>query len=216
MRDSNQQWNSAFGNSGYSTDAWGNPLPSYGSSPQPHHQQPHHQQPQGSPYTGSNVNYDPGQQHSPYGQSQQGTQGYQSQQGTQGYQNQQGTSGYQNQQSIPSYQRGHAFDEYSLPLPPNNNVVLNYWLTTIFNVIPALIFFLIEPNRNSKAWVLNRDNMNFQILRLIALITAVSRPLFTLVMGVLLVIQIIAAMQVTSSAATLARSPFVINIKFIK
>ncbi|MGW9114741.1 DUF4870 domain-containing protein [Microbacterium sp. NPDC055683] len=54
-----------------------------------------------------------------------------------------------------------------------SNLALNLWLSVFFSWIPALIFYLVEKDKVSPAEnAANAGNLNFQLVRIIALVAA--------------------------------------------
>ena len=72
--------------------------------------------------------------------------------------------------------------------PAASNVQLNLWLSVFFGWIPALIFYVIEKDRLAPAErQATVDNLNFQIVRVIAIIASYVLVLIPY-LGVLLVL----------------------------
>lgn len=47
-----------------------------------------------------------------------------------------------------------------------NRITLNFWLSVFFTWIPALIFYLTEQDKSSRAMEFHKANLNFSLLRL--------------------------------------------------
>lgn len=105
-----------------------------------------------------------------------------------------------------------------------NGVLLNYWLSVFFTIIPAIIFYFVVP-KNSRYHQLHADNLNFSILHTIvqvglALLNTFL-PFSTMVMLglaplVFFVVHLIAAVKVSSGPDTMREDPFLFNIKFVQ
>ncbi|MFC0582206.1 DUF4870 domain-containing protein [Micrococcoides hystricis] len=105
-------------------------------------------------------------QQSDYGQGQQGYQaaGYPQQQS--GY----SQAGYQQQQGYQQPGQPGAYPQYAGATPAQDQyrgqILLNYWLSVFFSVIPALIFYFM--NKDNVPEIVRKshaNNLNFQILR---------------------------------------------------
>ena len=111
----------------------------------------------------------------------------------------------------PQYQQG--------AVDPAGTVVLNYWLSVFFNWIPALIFFLTEKGKNSFADDFHRQNLNFSILRVIAIVLTFI-PYLGFIFGIagvaLFVIHIIAALNAPTAFRNGQLYKFPFNVQFIK
>ncbi|UOQ56676.1 DUF4870 domain-containing protein [Leucobacter allii] len=118
---------------------------------------------------------------------------------------------------------------YAQPVSdPVSNVTLNYWLSVFFTWIPALIFFLIEKDKgNRQAYDYHRDNLNFSLLRVAAVIAAyilmvipyigwVLAIIVWIGLAVLFVFHIIAAVKAPQSYRNGERPPFIFNIPLVK
>jgi len=97
---------------------------------------------------------------------------------------------------------------YGPPVTPN--LTLNLWLSVFFYWLPALIFFLVEKDKVAPSYAAaNAGNLNFQIVRTIAVVVAsILMPipflgglLFAAVMIAGLVVSIIHALNVPARAA---------------
>lgn len=80
-----------------------------------------------------------------------------------------------------------------------STVTLNYWLSVFFSWIPALIFYLTEKDKNALVAEHVKENLNFQITRIIVAAVMII-PLIGWVVGgiatlVLFVVAILGAMQ---------------------
>lgn len=118
---------------------------------------------------------------------------------------------YQQAPQAPQYQQG--------AVDPAGTVVLNYWLSVFFNWIPALIFFLTEKGKNSFADDFHRQNLNFSILRVIAIVLTFI-PYLGFIFGIagvaLFVIHIIAALNAPTAFRNGQLYKFPFNVQFIK
>lgn len=99
-----------------------------------------------------------------------------------------------------------------------NTLTLNYWLSVFFSWIPALIFFLTEKDKHALMDDHLKENMNFQITRVIAGAVTIVPVIGWLVGGiasiVLFVFAIIAALKAPDEfrAGRSYRFPFAIRV----
>lgn len=104
-----------------------------------------------------------------------------------------------------------------------NGVLLNYWLSVFFSIIPALIFYFVVP-KNSRYHQLHTDNLNFSILETLVRIGILAiTPLLPWIAGILalaplvfFVIHLIAAIKVSSGPDTMTGDPFPFNVSFLQ
>lgn len=114
----------------------------------------------------------------------------------------------------PSNQGGSSTDD-------RNKITLNFWLSAFFTWVPALIFYLIEQDKNSRAYEFHKANLNFSLLRLFIGLFAIIPFVGWIVGGigiiVTFVIQIMAAINAPKEfdqGAPTYKYPF--NIPLIK
>lgn len=93
-----------------------------------------------------------------------------------------------------------------------------YWLTVLFGVVAALIYYLIDKDKgNPRARQLLAANLNFSILRLLAVVTLILPPVGIIVIIALIILQIVAATKVVSAYTTgTPVSPFAFNLPMVK
>ncbi|MFC8302073.1 DUF4870 domain-containing protein [Specibacter sp. NPDC057265] len=103
---------------------------------------------------------------------------------------------------------------------PAGTVTLNYWLSVFFSWIPALVFFLTEKGKNGLVDDVNKQNLNFSILRGIAGFLWVIVPgvgfIFGLAALALFVIHILAAVEAPKKLRSGQPYRFPFNVPFIK
>lgn len=101
--------------------------------------------------------------------------------------------------NAPVHQGGPGYGQAPEDPDAANRITLNFWLSAFFTWIPALIFYLTESNKTSRAMEYHKANLNFSLLRLfVALFTVI--PFVGWILGgiasiVLFVIQIMAAIN---------------------
>ncbi|MGO1409950.1 MULTISPECIES: DUF4870 domain-containing protein [unclassified Microbacterium] len=93
-------------------------------------------------------------------------------------------------QPQPGYgqpQPGYGQPAYGQPYGNEpGNITLNLWLSVFFSWIPALIFYLVEKDKvNPVARKAAADNLNFQLIRIIAIVAA-AFLLFVPIVGALI------------------------------
>lgn len=120
------------------------------------------------------------------------------------------------------YQQPYASD------PAQSNIVLNYWLSVFFSWIPALIFYIVDRDKqNPRLYALQTANLNFSLLRIgvgvatwilalipyLGVLVAVVGWLFSIF---LFVCHIIAATKASEAYRNGDPDPFIFNIPLVK
>ena len=110
--------------------------------------------------------------------------------------------------------------------PQRTNVLMNYWLSVFFAWIPALIFFLIDRDKDQPTQRYHAENLNFSLLRTIVsagtgilsfvpIVGSVLAVIGFLAGAVLFVFHIIAAVKATNSFPS-GQPEFIFNIPMVK
>lgn len=198
-------------------EAEGAPPPAYQPPPPGAYQPPppgaYQQPPPGAPAQPGAPQGAPGQPQQPYGQPQQPYG--------------QPQPGYGPPPGQPG-QPGQYQQPYGAVDPAQSNITLNYWLSVFFTWIPALIFYVVDKDKqNPRLRALQTANLNFALMRVgvgvatwlfvwIPYLGAVIAFLGGIFSIVLFVFHIIAAAKSSEAYRSGTPDPFIFNLPLVK
>ncbi len=96
------------------------------------------------------------------------------------------------------YAQRPVYGQYTMP---GSNLALNYWLSALFGWLPALIFYLVDKDKAPLLDYHIKENLNFQLTRLLVIMVTYILGIVTLVLLLAVFVVVIGAFVIAVIAA---------------